>query len=265
MTNASENSKRIAKNTLLLYVRMLFMMAVSLYTSRVVLNTLGVEDFGIYNVVGGVVAMFGFLNGAMASSTQRYLTFELGRGDMVQLKKVFTTSIYIHGLISLIIIVITESIGLWFLYNKMIIPPERMTAAFWVFQMSILTAVIMIMSVPYNAAIISHEKMGAFAYISVLEALLKLSVVYLLMIGHIDKLILYSILICLVQLLIRFIYGRYCKRHFKECSLIRVWDCLLFKEMISFAGWNMVGNLGSADIVRGSSPLPCQPKIIVHL
>lgn len=251
MQDSSQNNKRIAKNTLLLYLRMLFTMAVSLFTSRVVLNTLGVEDFGIYNVVGGVVAMFGFLNGAMATSTQRYLTFELGRGNMVQLKKVFTTSIYIHGLISLAIIVLGETIGLWFLYNKMTIPPERMDAALWVYQMSILSSVVMIMSVPYNGSIIAHEKMGAFAYISVLEVVLKLVIVYILMIGHIDKLILYAILIFAVQILIRIIYGRYCGKHFEECRLIRIWDRRLFKEMMAFAGWNLWGNVAAVAFTQG--------------
>lgn len=251
MTDTSQNNKRIAKNTLLLYVRMLFMMLVSLYTSRVVLNTLGVEDFGIYNVVGGVVSMFGFINSAMASSTQRYLTFELGRGDMVQLRKVFSTSVYIHGLISIVIVILAETIGLWFLYNKMTIPEERMDAAFWVFQMSILAAVIMIMSVPYNATIIAHEKMSAFAYISVLEVVLKLAVVYVLMIGNVDKLILYSVLIVAVQMFIRMIYGRYSGRHFAESKLLRAWDGRLFREMLGFAGWNLWGNCAAVAFTQG--------------
>lgn len=251
MLTSSQNNKRIAKNTLLLYVRMLFMMGVSLYTSRVVLNTLGVEDFGIYNVVGGVVSMFGFINSAMASGTQRYLTFELGRGDMWQLRKVFSTSVYIHGLISLVIIVLAETVGLWFLYNKMTIPPERMGAAMWVYQMSILASVVMVMSVPYNATIIAHEKMSAFAYISVLEVVLKLVVVYILMIGSADKLILYAILIFAVQLFIRMIYGRYCGKHFEESRIVKIWDGRLFREMLGFAGWNLWGNCAAAAFTQG--------------
>ena len=165
MQEISSNNKRIAKNTLLLYFRMLVTMAVSLYTSRVVLNILGVEDFGIYNVVGGIVAMFGFINGSMTSATQRYLTFELGQNNRTQLTKVFSTSLSIHAIISFLIIVLAETVGLWFLWNKMQIPADRMNAAFWVFQCSVAASVIMIMSVPYNAAIIAHERMSAFAYI----------------------------------------------------------------------------------------------------
>ena len=177
---SQQNNKRIAKNTLLLYFRMLFMMAVNLYTSRVILVTLGVEDYGIYNVVGGAVTMFSFINSAMTGSTQRFITFALGRGEEKELSKVFSMSVIIHGIISLVIILLAETIGLWFFYHKMIIPIERMDAAFWVFQFAVLTAVVMIMSVPYNAVIIAHEKMGAFAYISVLEVILKLIIVYVL-------------------------------------------------------------------------------------
>lgn len=180
MTDVAANNRRIAKNTMMLYFRMLLIMAVSFYTSRVVLQTLGVVDYGIYNVVGGIVAMFGFLNSAMSSSTQRYLTFELGRGDTERLKKVFVTSMNIHIMISVIVFVLAETIGLWLLYNKMTIPVERFNAAFWVYQCSILSTMVMFISVPYNATIIAHEKMSAFAYISILEVVLKLLIVYLL-------------------------------------------------------------------------------------
>ena len=176
MTNTSANNKRIAKNTLLLYVRTLFVMVVSLYTSRVVLNTLGVSDYGIYNVVGGVVAMFGFINSSMSSATQRYITFALGKGDRENLHKVFSTALQIHVLISVLIVILGETVGLWFMYEKMQIPADRMNAAFWVLQCSIVSTVVMIVSVPYNADIIAHEKMSVFAYISILEAVLKLAV-----------------------------------------------------------------------------------------
>lgn len=251
MTDFSANNRRIAKNTLLLYFRMFFIMAVSLYTSRVVLNTLGIEDFGIYNVVGGIVAMFSFINYAMASGTQRYLTFELGKGNFSQLHKIFNTSIYIHALIAGIIIILAETVGLWFLCNKMTIPADRMTAALWVYQLSILSSVVMIMSVPYNAIIIAHEKMSAFAYISVLEVILKLAVVYLLKIGGFDKLKLYAILIFIVQLFIRFVYSIYCSRHFSETKLLRIWEPALFKEMLSFAGWNLWGNCAAVAFTQG--------------
>ena len=186
----SDNNKRIAKNTLLLYFRMLFMMAVSLFTSRVVLNTLGVEDYGIYNVVGGIVAMFGFINGSMSSATQRYITFALGKGDKNRLQIVFSTTLQIHTMIAGIIVLLGETVGLWFLYNKMQIPVDRMDAAFWVLQCSIVDAIFMIISVPYNADIVAHEKMSAFAYISIFEVVLKLAIVYILLIFSFDKLVL---------------------------------------------------------------------------
>ena len=246
-----DNNKRIAKNTLLLYFRMLFMMAVSLFTSRVILNTLGVEDYGIYNVVGGVVAMFGFLNGSMSSATQRYITFALGKGDEKRLQTVFSTTLQIHTLIAAIIVILGETIGLWFLYNKMQIPADRMDAAFWVLQCSIISTVIMIVSVPYNADIIAHEKMSAFAYISVLEVVLKLAIVYMLVVFSVDKLILYAFLILAIQVLIRFCYSIYCNRHFKETKYIHVWDKALFKEMTGFAGWSIFGNLSAVIFTQG--------------
>ena len=248
---SSSNNKRIAKNTLLLYFRMLFMMAVSLYTSRVVLNTLGVEDYGIYNVAGGIVAMFGFINGSMSSATQRYITFALGKGDRKQLQTVFSTTLQIHTLIAVLIVILGESIGLWFLYNKLQIPADRMDAAFWVLQCSIVSTVIMIVSVPYNADIIAHEKMSAFAYISVLEVILRLVTVYMLVVFSVDKLILYAFLLLGVQLFIRFCYSYYCNKHFKETKYRHVWDKALFKEMTEFAGWSMFGNLSSVLFTQG--------------
>lgn len=251
MTDVAANNRRIAKNTMMLYFRMLLIMAVSFYTSRVVLQTLGVVDYGIYNVVGGIVAMFGFLNSAMSSSTQRYLTFELGRGDTERLKKVFVTSVNIHIMISVIVFVLAETIGLWLLYNKITIPVERFNAAFWVYQCSILSTMVMFISVPYNATIIAHEKMSAFAYISILEVVLKLLIVYLLLIGDIDKLILYAVLMLTVQVIIRFIYNIYCKRHFEETKYSFLFDRPLFKEMLSFSGWNLWGNMAAVAFTQG--------------
>ena len=255
MSDSSVNNKRIAKNTLLLYVRTLFVLLVSLYTSRVVLNTLGVTDYGVYNVVGGVVAMFGFINSSMASATQRYITFALGKGDVKQLQKVFSTALQIHVLISVLIIVLGETIGLWFMYTQMKIPADRMDAAFWVLQCSIVSTVVMIISVPYNADIIAHERMSAFAYISILEAVLKLAVVYMLVAFSYDKLILYAVLILAVQLLIRFCYSHYCNRHFAESKYRRVWDKALFKEMTGFAGWSIFGNLSGVLFGQGLNML----------
>lgn len=251
----SDNNKRIAKNTLLLYFRMLFMMTISLFTSRVVLNTLGVEDYGIYNVVGGIVAMFGFINGSMSSATQRYITFALGKGDKSRLQTVFSTTLQIHTLIAGVIVLLGETVGLWFLYNKMQIPADRMNAAFWVLQASIISTVIMIISVPYNADIVAHEKMSAFAYISILEVVLKLAIVYMLVMFSFDKLILYGFLLLAVQILIRFCYSVYCNKHFEETRYKHVWDKKLFKEMTGFAGWSMFGNLAAVLFGQGLNML----------
>ena len=203
----SDNNKRIAKNTLLLYVRMLFTMAVSLFTSRVILNTLGVEDYGINNVVGGIVTMFTVLSGSLSSSISRFITFELGKDNLQRLKTVFSTGVNIQLGMSILVVVVAEAVGIWFLNTKMNIPVERMEAANWVFQCAILTFVLNLLSVPYNAAIIAHEKMSAFAYISVVEVSLKLIIVYMLTISPFDRLKTYAVLLLLVGAIIRFIYG----------------------------------------------------------
>lgn len=247
----SQNNKRIAKNTIFLYIRMLLTMGVSLFTSRVILQTLGVEDYGIYSVVGGIITMFAFINGSMVSATQRFLTFEIGKGNLPQLKKVFSTSLQIHALISLVIVLLGETVGLWFLYEELVIPAERMTAAFWVYQCSIIACVVNIMSVPYNADIIAHEKMSAFAYISILDVSLKLAIVYMLFVAPWDKLITYAILILIVQLVIRYIYTRYCNKHFEESHYIHQINKPLFKEMLSFGGWSFWGSLSVMLYTQG--------------
>lgn len=248
MTKNSSMNKRIAQNTLLLYIRMLFLMVVSLYTSRVVLNTLGIEDFGIYNVVGGIVAMFNVLSGSLSAAISRFITYELGKGNQNNLNKIFSSAVTIQLGLSGIIILLAETLGIWFLNVKMNIPETRMEAANWVFQFSILTFVISLISVPYNASIIAHEKMSAFAYISILEAIGKLSIAYLIVISPIDKLIFYAILMCGVALIIRFTYRNYCKRHFSECTYHFVWDRQLLKQMFGFAGWNFIG--ASSAVLR---------------
>ena len=235
----------------MLYVRMLFTMAVSLFTSRVVLQTLGVEDYGIQNVVGGVITMFTFINGGMVSSTQRYLNFEIAKGSAERLKSVFNTALQIHALIALVIIIFGETVGLWFLLEKLVIPEERMTAAMWVYQCSIIACAVNILSVPYNADIIAHEKMSAFAYISILDVTLKLVIVYLLVVSPIDKLIAYAIMTLLVQLLIRYVYTRYCNKHFQESFVEWKLNKPLFKEMLSFAGWSFWGNLAAILYTQG--------------
>ena len=244
----SDNNKRIAKNTLLLYFRMLFMMVVSLYTSRVILNALGVEDFGIYNVVGGVVAMFTVISGSLSAAISRFITYELGKGDQSKLNKIFSASVTIQLLLSLIIVVLIESVGVWFLNAKMTIPEDRMAAANWVLQFSIITFVINLISVPYNAAIIAHEKMSAFAYISILEAVCKLAIAFLIIVSPIDKLIFYAILMCAVSIIVRLTYGHYCKKHFAECNYHFHWDKEILKKMFGFAGWNFIG--ASSAVLR---------------
>ena len=239
----SDNNKRIAKNTLLLYVRMLFTMAVSLFTSRVILNTLGVEDYGINNVVGGIVTMFSVLSGSLSASISRFITFELGKGNIERLKTVFSTGVNIQLGMSVLIIVIAEAAGIWFLNTKMNIPSDRMVAANWVFQCAILTFVLNLLSVPYNAAIIAHEKMSAFAYISVVEVTLKLIIVYMLTISPFDRLKTYAVLLLCVGAVIRFIYGYYCKRHFEECRYSFIMDRQLIKSMTSFAGWSSTSSI----------------------
>ena len=244
----SDNNKRIAKNTLLLYFRMLFMMVVSLYTSRVILNALGVEDFGIYNVVGGVVAMFSVISGSLSAAISRFITYELGKGDQSKLNKIFSASVTIQLLLSLIIVVLIESVGVWFLNTKMTIPETRITAANWVLQFSIITFVINLISVPYNAAIIAHERMSAFAYISILEAVGKLVIAFLILYSPIDRLVYYAILMCAVAVIVRLTYGHYCKKHFAECNYHFHWDKELLKNMFGFAGWNFIG--ASSAVLR---------------
>lgn len=251
MSDNSQNNKRIAKNTGFLYLRMLFSMSVSLYTSRVILKTLGVEDYGIYNVVGSIITMFSFINGGMVSATQRFLNFELGKGNISKLRQVFSTALQIHALIAITVVLLGETAGLWFLYEKLVIPADRMAAAFWVYQCSIISCAISIISIPYNACIIAHEKMSAFAYISILEVILRLVIVYMLYIAAWDKLITYAILVLIVQLTIRFVYVRYCKKHFQESHYHHKIDKPLFKEMFSFAGWSFWGNLSAVLYTQG--------------
>lgn len=242
MANISDNNKRIAKNTLLLYGRMAIMMFVGLFTSRVNLASLGIQDYGIYNAVGGVVAMLSILSGAMAVAVSRFITVGLGKGDEERMKVIFSTSVIIQIMMSAIVIFVAEIIGVWFLNTRMVIPADRISAANVVFQCSLITFAINLLSVPYNAVIIAHEKMAAFGYISILEALLKLLVAYLIYVSPFDKLDVYAILLCLVALLIRLIYGVYCKRHFSETIFKFVLDKNLVKEMFGFIGWAFLGN-----------------------
>lgn len=243
LSQTTDNNKRIAKNTLLLYFRMLLMMFVTLFTSRVVLDKLGVTDYGIYNVVGGVVAMLGFLNSSMSNAVQRYLSFEIGKNNEAGVNRIFNVSLFAHVGIAVFVFVVMEIVGVWYLNTHMNIPAERMDAANWVLQCSIFTTLFTIVQVPYNAIIISKEQMGIYAYISILEVVLKLLVVYMLAIGNFDKLKLYSVLIMVVTIGIVMIYRFYCTRKYKEAKFKFIKDWNLLKQIVGFASWNMLGEL----------------------
>jgi len=249
----SPDKKQIAKNTFALYVRMLLSIFVGLYTSRVVLNVLGVSDYGVYNVVGGIVAMISFLNLALTAASQRFISFELGTGNKIRLAKVFSTSVTIHVLLAIILFIIAETIGLWFVNTHLNIETSRIEAANWVYHCSVLTLVVSVISVPYNSCIVAHEHMKTFAYIGILEVLLKLIIVYLLLVIHGDKLIMYALLVLAVSIIIRSIYSYYCKCHFEECVYHFVFDKQLFKDMFGFAGWSMLGNFGFSFKDQGSN------------
>lgn len=250
MDSHTENTKRIAKNTLMLYGRMLFSMVVSLYTSRVVLNTLGVEDYGIQNAVGGFVAMFAIFSNSLSSSVSRFLTFELGRGDTENLKRVFSTAIFVHLGLSLLVLIVAETIGLWFVNNMMNIPADRLYAANWVFQASIISFCFSLSSAPYRASIVSHEKLGMFAYIGILDTCLHLASVLFITYSswEFDRLIVYSILLVTINISLQCVYAIYCKKHFEECTIRTKWSKQYVKEIGSFTGWNFIGC--TADILK---------------
>lgn len=225
----------------MLYVRMLVLMLVGLYTSRVVLGALGENDFGVYNVVGGVVSMFTIISGALNSAVSRFITFEMGKGADAQLNKVYSTAVTIQLILAAVVVLLAEPLGLWFIDNKMTIDPSRIPAARWVLHFSLLAFVINLMSVPQMASITAHEHMSAYAYIGILDGLLRLGVAFLILHSPIDRLIYYSALMAGVVLIVRLAYGLYCRLHFEECRYRPVFDRPLIKEMFSFAGWNFIG------------------------
>lgn len=241
-------NKQIVKNTIVLYIRTIVILIVSLFTSRVVLNTLGVEDFGIYNVVGGVVTMFSLLTSSLNTTISRFITTELGKGNIERLKNIFSTSVNVQILIAIAIGLILELVGIWFLNNKMQIPADRMFAANIVMHCSIATFIINLISIPYNSCIIAHERMTAFAYISILETVLKLCSVLLLYIQFFDNLIVYAILLMLTSIIIRIVNGVYCSRNFEECKYKVNLEKPLLKEMTSMASWNLVSS--SATVIN---------------
>ena len=240
------NNKTIAKNTLFLYFRMMFTMVISLFTSRIILQKLGVDDYGIYQAVGGVVGFLSFINGALSTGSSRFLTYALGEGNVEKLRRTFSTTLNIHILIAILIVVVAETIGLWFLYNKMVIAPDRLSAAVYTYHLSILTAVFTLTQVPYNATIVAHEKMSIYAYMSIFEVSAKLLICYLLAIGDFDRLMMYATLLLGVQVGIMCFYRLYCTHHFEEARFSFSFDKKIFREIAGFSGWSMFANASIA-------------------
>lgn len=251
MSDSTVNNKRIAKNTVYLYLRMLFVMAISLYTVRAILDILGVVDYGIYNVVGGVVTMFAFMNKTLSTSSQRYFSIELARGDKNKLSKWFCLNITTFGLLGLIITFFLETVGLWFLNAKMTIPEERLIAANVVYQLSIISFLFHVVSIPYLALIIAHEKMSVFAYVGIFEALGRLAIVFVLMCLNYDKLIVYGILILLLSAIVSLSYIVYCWKHYPESSYRWYWNTAEVKELLGFSGWHFLGTFSTTCRSQG--------------
>lgn len=222
---------------------MFLIMGVSLYTSRIVLQTLGIEDFGIYNVVGSIVTMFSFLNGSLGAATSRYITFELGRKDCVKLNKIFNVALVTHVFIGVIIVLLAETVGLWFFYEKMVIPENRLNAAFWVYQISIITMMFSLTQVPYNATIIAHENMKVYAYIGIVEVFARLFIIFLIAASPFDRLVFYAILLFVLQVGIMVFYRLFCIKRYSESHINFCNDKALYKDMFKFAGSDLIGNI----------------------
>ncbi len=230
---------------------MLFTVLVSLYTSRVILDTLGIVDYGIYNVVGGVVAMFGFITNTMSSASQRFFAFEIGRNNPIQLQRTFSVTLSIYLFFSISVVLLGETVGLWFVYNKLTIPPERLNATLWVYQFSLLAFIVTILRIPYNALIIAREKMGFYAWSSIIEVSLRLLIVFLLVYSTYDKLKFYSVLTFGIITIITIVYYIFCRYHFKECKYQFSWDKSLFKSLFGFASWNLFGSIANVGMNQG--------------
>ncbi len=255
MLTQTENNKRLAKNTLLLYGRMLLTVGISFYSTRLILANLGIDNYGIYNVIGGFVSMFYMVTSTMTQAVSRFLTFELGTGNEKKLQQTFSTSINILLLLSLVIVLLAETVGLWFVNYKLNISPNRMNAANWIYQFSVLSFVCEMISVPYSASVISHEKMGAFALVTILKVLLTLGIALILSVSPIDKLVFYGILVLLVSISIQLMYWIYCRKHFHECKYSLHIDKNIFKSMFGFAGWNFLTTCASMLSSQGVSIL----------
>lgn len=239
------SNKKIAKNTLLLYIRMLFMMAIGLFTSRVILNALGISDMGLMSVAGSVITMFTFLNATLTSGTQRFISYAIGENNAQRLRAVFKSAMTLHLLLAIIIFFLGETLGLWYVYNKLNVEPGRFQAAMWCYQLSIISTVVGMVQLPFNSALIAHEKMNIYAYMTIFDAVFKLLAAYLIQIVCFDRLIFYSILIFAAELLSTFLYNLYCRKHFKECSFSFGYDKGIFRNMLSFSGWNTLGCLAA--------------------
>lgn len=247
--NQQATNKRIAKNTFALYIRMFVTMAVSLYTSRVLLQVLGVSDFGLYNVVGGIVSSFAMLSAALTVGTQRFLTYTMGEGDKEKLKRVFSTALGLHIFFAFVLLIFAETVGLWFVYQYLNVPEGRFTAAVWIYQFSVFAFLINLVQVPFQSCIISNERMNIYAYMSIYDAGMKLLMVFVIQILSADKLILYGAMVFIVQMTTAFFYNSYCRRHFAECSFHIRTDLMLAKQMLAYTGWNIFG--GSIGFVTG--------------
>jgi O-antigen/teichoic acid export membrane protein len=249
------NNKRIAKNTILLYGRMLFLMFISLFTSRIILQALGVEDYGTYQAVGGVVGLMAFINGALATGSSRFLTYELGAGDKERLKKMFSTVLSAHIILGLIIVLLGETVGLWFVTHKLIIPQGREFAALFCYHLSIISCFFTVTQVPYGASIVSHEKMDIYAYMSILDAVLKLAIVYAIYVSPFDKLITYATLFGVVGIAMMIFYRWYCVKHFEECHFKFFFDKDMLKSVLTYSGWNLFANTAIALVTQGTTVL----------
>lgn len=251
MADNSQNNKRIAKNSVFMAIRMVFVLGITLYTTRVILNILGVEDYGVYNVVCGFVSMFAFLNTSMSNGIQRFYNFELGKNGEEGANKVYNTALLIQFILAFVIVALTESFGLWYLHNKMVIPTDRMFAAEWIFQFSILSFLFIIMQAPYTASVMAHERMDFYAIVSVLDAILKLVIVFAIPLFPGDKLIVYGVLFALISVLNFILYYIYCKRNFSEIRFSRIFEKSLFRLMLGFSGWNIFGSLSGVMKEQG--------------
>lgn len=249
------DKEKIAKNTIFLYFRMILTMLVTLYTSRIILQVLGIDDFGLYQTVCGVVALLSFINTALSAGSSRFLTFELGKNDSSKLKKTFSSVLIVHAILGLIVVVLAETVGLWFVYHKLVIAPDRLNAAIFAYHFSVITMFFSITQVPYDASIISHEKMSIYAYLSVLEVFLKLAIVFLLEIVSCDKLKIYAVLLCGVQIGIVMSYRLYCRRKFNECRASLSFDKNIVKEVLNYSSWNLLTNTAAAAVVHGTTVL----------